>query len=171
MSRRAWTALAVRTYRTLWESAGGSNNALSLCIRWRLGRDLLEQGASSSIARSLAHYQSFSSLSPSIYSAAVRDRGLLSPALPLNCSANRALQTSAYYLQQIQPKVVPPGGTPLPPLTVTPPVVVGPEDQPTRLTEAATEAEECDEALEDLAETRRRVSALRRPPPGHTPWG
>lgn len=31
------------------------------------------------------------------------------------------------------------------------------------------DAEECDEALEDLTETRRRVSALRRPPPGHVP--
>jgi LETM1 and EF-hand domain-containing protein 1, mitochondrial len=31
------------------------------------------------------------------------------------------------------------------------------------------DAEECDEALEDLTDTRRRVSAFRRPPPGHVP--
>lgn len=30
-------------------------------------------------------------------------------------------------------------------------------------------ADECDEAMEDLKETRRRVSALARPPPGHVP--
>lgn len=31
------------------------------------------------------------------------------------------------------------------------------------------DAEECDEAMEDLEETRRRLGALSRPPPGHVP--
>jgi hypothetical protein len=30
-------------------------------------------------------------------------------------------------------------------------------------------AEECDEAIEELEDTRRRVRALSRPPPGHVP--
>ena len=35
---------------------------------------------------------------------------------------------------------------------------------------APSDKEECDEALEDLTETRRRVRALDRPAPGYIPW-
>jgi len=37
------------------------------------------------------------------------------------------------------------------------------------MTPACLPAEECDEAITELEDTRRRVRALSRPPPGHIP--
>jgi LETM1 and EF-hand domain-containing protein 1 len=77
--------------------------------------------------------------------------------------------------QQVQEKgvVSPPMPTTPPPVTtshhhhhpahIEPKVAMAP-----MLTEYA-DAEECDEAMEDLEQTRQRVKRLSRPPPGHVP--
>jgi hypothetical protein len=90
----------------------------------------------------------------------------LASASALARQGPRAFHSALWQAQQLQKEAaVPPPPPPPPP----PHAAAAPEAARHSAIQDWADAEECDEAMEDLEKTQRRVSALRSPPPGHVP--